>query len=470
MAARTYTSHIDMTISIINPARIRETVGEIEITPEREIDTTIAKAQSAFAPWAASSTEDRASRLRDAAQALSQQVTRLATLFVRENGKPLKEAERDIQRSIELTQVIAEELPRWWKPELADPHQPIWTRRRPRGVTAVISPWNSPVLLSFKRFIPAIAAGNTVVIKPATNCPLTIMECVRIIAPFFPDNVIDIVTGSGKTAGEKLATDPRIRAIAFTGSTETGRRIMELASRTVKKVFLELGGNDAALILRDAQLDAPAIDRMTRAILRAAGQVCVAIKRIYVHESRYDELVDKLGASFDTTVAGDGLAPSTTMGPLNNKSQFEFVTGLLARCHEKNLRVQTKGKRLDPASWDDGYFVLPAIVLDANDGDEIVSCEQFGPVVPILKFANEDDAIARANATEFGLRASVWTADATHAAEVADRLGAGAVFYNNHGIFQDLHLEFPGVKQSGFGRESKVAGLDHYADSYGFAG
>ena len=295
------------------------------------------------------------------------------------------------------------------------------------------------------------------------------MECVRIASKHFPHDVINVVTGTGAMSGERLASDPRVRTVAFTGSTETGRRIMELASRTVKKVLLELGGNDPAIVLSDCVLDWQAVERMTNAILRAAGQVCVAIKRIYVHESRYDELVEKLAASFHAVVVGDGLRPETTMGPLNNKTQFDFVRGLIDRCRDKGLNVMTEGRKLDPADWDGGYFLLPTIVLGASAEDEIVITEQFGPVVPILKFRNEDEAIEQANRSEFGLRASVWTSGREVAATIADRLEAGAVFYNNHGIFRDLHLEFPGVKQSGLSRESCNAGLDHYADTYGFA-
>src|SRR5262249_267128 len=177
--------------------------------------------------------------------------------------------------------------PEWWKPAILDPQQPVVARRRPRGVTAVISPWNSPVLLSFKRLVPAIASGNTVVVKPASYCPLTLTECVRLINQYLPAGVLNVVTGSGGTVGEKLATDDRVRAVAFTGSTDTGRRIIELASQTVKKLFMELGGNDPALVLDDATLDEEALRKLANAILRAAGQVCIAIKRIYVHESRY---------------------------------------------------------------------------------------------------------------------------------------------------------------------------------------
>src|SRR5262249_37356920 len=203
------------------------------------------------------------------------------------------------------------------------------------------SPWNSPVLLSFKRVVPAIATGNSVVLKPASQCPLAVMECVRIINKHLPSGVLNVVTGLGGIVGEKLATDERVRTLAFTGSTETGRRIMELGSRTIKKLFMELGGNDPALVLHDANLNDASVARMTHAVLRGAGQVCIAIKRIYVHRSRYDELVNKLSQSFDRVVVGDGLAPETTMGPLNNKSQFDFVAGLIERSRNLGLTVLT---------------------------------------------------------------------------------------------------------------------------------
>jgi acyl-CoA reductase-like NAD-dependent aldehyde dehydrogenase len=407
--------------------------------------------------------------LRSAAQDLRKILPNLATRFVRENGKPLREAEIDIRRSIELMEIIAKDLPEWSNPTLIEPNQPVWARRRARGVTAVISPWNSPVLLSFKRFVPAIAAGNTVIVKPASYCPLTLMECVQAINRHFPPGVLQVVIGSGAAVGEPLATDDRVHTIAFTGSTETGRRIMELASRTVKKVYMELGGNDPAIILDDAKLDALAIARLTHAILRASGQVCIAIKRIYVHYSLLNDLVEKLAQSFDEVVIGDGLAKETTMGPLNNKSQFEFVAGLIDKCVQNKMRILSKGTKLSPSMWNEGFFLLPSIVLGAGEGDEIVRCEQFGPVIPIMPFVNEEDAIAWANNTPYGLRASIWTQDRRRAEVLADRVEAGAVFLNNHGIFRDLHIEFPGIKQSGFSRDSRSAALDHYADTYGFA-
>jgi acyl-CoA reductase-like NAD-dependent aldehyde dehydrogenase len=456
-------------IDVINPAKFSEVVGRVPACSEAELDRTLDQAQSTLRTWSRTTPDDRASHLCAAARDLRGAQPELAKLFVRENGKPLREAEIDIRRSIELMEVVAADLPAWSRPDLIDPQQPVWARRRARGVTAVISPWNSPVLLSFKRFVPAIASGNTAVVKPASYCPLAISECVRIINGHLPTGVLSVVTGSGAVIGEKLATDERVRTIAFTGSTETGRRIMQLASGTVKKVFMELGGNDPAIVLRDAALTDEAIGRMTHAILRASGQVCIAIKRIYVHESRLDELVEKLAQSFDRVVVGDGLAPETTMGPLNNKSQFDFVNGLIEKSKRTGLNVMTKGRRLSPATWNEGFFILPSIVLGANESDELVRCEQFGPVIPIMTFNDDEEAIVRANNTPYGLRASVWTEDRAYAEAMADRIEAGAVFLNNHGIFRDLHIEFPGIKQSGFSRESRSAALDHYADTYGFA-
>ncbi len=456
-------------INVINPARFSEVVGQVPESSEGDVDRALGRAEAAFKIWSRVAPAERASRLREVAGDLGRAQPELARLFVRENGKPLQEAETEIRRSIELMEVVAAALAEWSKPVLIEPHQPVWARRRPRGVTAVISPWNSPILLSFKRLVPAIASGNTVVVKPSSYCPLALIECADIFNRYFPEGVLQVITGSGTLAGEMLATDPRVQTVAFTGSTETGRRIMELGSRTVKKVFLELGGNDPAIILADAKLGEEAVARLTHAILRASGQVCIAIKRIYVHQSRFDELMDKLVESFDEVVVGDGLAPDSTMGPINNRSQFDFVSALLDKCVEKNMVVLRPGRKLSESAWDQGFFLLPAIVLGAAESDDVVRCEQFGPVIPIMPFEDEEDAIARANDTAYGLRASVWTEDRERAEGIADRLQAGAVFLNNHSIFRDLNIEFPGIKQSGFSRDSRSAGLDHYADAYGFA-
>jgi acyl-CoA reductase-like NAD-dependent aldehyde dehydrogenase len=232
---------------------------------------------------------------------------------------------------------------------------------------------------------------------------------------------------------------------------------------------MELGGNDPAIILEDANLDEEAIKRLKMGILRAAGQVCSAIKRVYVHKSRYDEVVKKLTKEFERVVVGDGIQPDVTMGPLNNKVQFDYVNELIERTARSGAEVVTAGIQLNPETWDKGYYMLPSIVTGVSQQSEVVQDEQFGPIIPVLPFTTIDEAIKLANDSQFGLRASVWTENEELAIEMADRLEAGAVFHNNHTIFNDLALDFPGLKESGVSRETRHCGLEFFTDSYGFA-
>ncbi|MCP3742080.1 aldehyde dehydrogenase family protein [Rossellomorea sp. BNER] len=459
----------EKTAKVINPANVNEVVGEVALCSKTQVDEAIKTAAKAYENWSQSEAEDRARRMQKAAEELKNIVEENVSLLVRENGKVLVEAKKDLLRCVDIMNQAAEELLEWWKPETLPGNQKVQIRKRPRGVTAVISPWNSPMILTFKRVIPAILAGNTVVVKPATNCPLTIMTFLNVVSSYFPDGVINIVTGSGSVIGEAICTDSRVRTIAFVGSTETGKDIMRAASGSVKNLYMELGGNDAAIILSDANLDDEAIKRLRIGILRASGQVCSAIKRVYVHESRYEEVVDKLKKEFQRIVVGNGIQPDVDMGPLNNKSQFEYVKGLVERAVESGATIITAGLQLDPDSWEQGYFILPSIITGVDHNSEIVRVEQFGPVIPVLPFSEVKEAVQLANDSEFGLRASVWTENEPLAMQLADQLEAGAVFHNNHTVFRDLHLDFPGVKESGLSRETRHCGLEFFADSYGLA-
>ncbi|MBI0576929.1 aldehyde dehydrogenase family protein [Neobacillus cucumis] len=459
----------EKTANVINPANHNEVVGEVAICSKNEVDLAVETAAKAYESWSQSEIEDRAHRMKMAAEEIKTIVEENVSLLVRENGKALVEAKKDLLRCSDIMIQGAEELLEWWKPESLPGNQKVQIRKRPRGVAAIISPWNSPMILTFKRVIPAVLTGNSVVVKPATSCPLTIMTFLKVVASHFPDGVINVVTGSGAVIGDALCTDPRVRTIAFVGSTETGKEIIRAASGTVKKLYMELGGNDAAIVLPDANLDEAAIKRLRFGVLRAAGQVCSAIKRIYVHESRYDEVVEKLKKEFSHIRVGNGIQPDVEMGPLNNKSQYDYVKGLIKRAEDSGANVITGGIQLDPESWEQGYYILPTIITGVDQQSEVVRAEQFGPVIPILPFSDVDEAIRLANDSEFGLRASVWTEDEELAATIADRLEAGAVFHNNHTIFQDLHLDFPGLKESGLSREVRHCGLEYFADSYGFA-
>ncbi|MEH7116324.1 aldehyde dehydrogenase family protein [Neobacillus vireti] len=459
----------EQTAAVANPANTSEVVGEVALCSKNDVEQAVFTAAKAFEGWSQSDIYDRANRMRLAAEEIKAIVEENVTLLVRENGKVLVEAKKDLLRCVDIMKQGAEELLEWWQPESLPGSQKVQIRKRPRGVAAIISPWNSPLILTFKRVIPAVLAGNTVVIKPATSCPLTIMTFLKVVASYFPDGVINVVTGSGSVIGDALCSDPRVRTIAFVGSTETGKEIMRRAAGTVKKLYMELGGNDAAIVVADAKLDEEVIKRLRFGILRAAGQVCSAIKRIYVHESRYKEVIEKLKKEFSRIRVGNGIQPDVEMGPLNNKSQYDYVNGLIKRAAESGATVWTGGIQLDPESWDQGYFIMPTIITGVDQTSEIVRTEQFGPVIPVLPFSDMDEVVRLANDSEFGLRASVWTEDETLAMKLADRLEAGAVFHNNHTVFQDLHLDFPGLKESGLSRETRHCGLEYFADSYGLA-
>ncbi|WP_421617540.1 aldehyde dehydrogenase family protein [Brevibacillus sp. TJ4] len=454
---------------VTNPADIKEVVGQVALCSKEEVAQAIDSAERAFSAWASTPAETRAALVKQASEKLAAIIEETVPLFVRENGKVLVEAKKDMLRCVEIMSKGADALVKWWQTETLPGAQMVQIRRRPRGVTAVISPWNSPMILTFKRVIPAVLAGNSVVVKPATDCPLTVLETLKVVAAALPPGVINIVTGSGSLVGEVICNDPRVRTIAFTGSTETGKRIMSMSSGTVKKLYMELGGNDPALILPDAVLDDTAMQRIRMGILRAAGQVCSAIKRVYVHESRYEEFMGKLTKEFQRMIVGNGIQPDAMMGPINNKAQFDYVAGLIERTRQSGAHVETLGIKLDEETWENGYFMLPSIATGVTQQSELVRAEQFGPVIPVLTYSDLDEAVAMANDTEFGLRASVWTADQAQAENLADRLQAGAVFFNNHTIFQDLHYDFPGLKESGLSRETEWCSIDLFADKYGFA-
>lgn len=456
--------------TVVNPADIEEVIGEVGMAENEDVKSAINSATEAFKTWPNVSIEQKSDMARKAAEKLKPRIEELTSLFVRESGKTLIEAKIDIQRSIQVIEETPDALEDWYKEQdLSNEVQKVKLLRRPRGVTAIITPWNSPVILTIKRVIPAILSGNTVVVKPATNCPLTISHFLEALAESFPPGVVNIVTGSGQKVGNVLATDPQIKTISFVGGTDTGKEIMELSSSTLKKLHLELGGNDPAIILDDALLDDENITKIKNGILRNAGQVCSAIKRIYVHHTKYDELIKKLSASFSRVIVGEGIHPETTMGSMNNRNQLTYVQELIEDSIKNGAKVEHFGIKLNKEKWDKGNFMLPTIVTNVTQNSRIVQEEQFGPVIPILKFTNESEVIEQANDTVYGLRASIWTEDIDRALEMSKSIEAGAVFHNNHTVFSDLRLDFPGVKESGIGIETLHNGFEHFTDSYGFA-
>jgi acyl-CoA reductase-like NAD-dependent aldehyde dehydrogenase len=324
-------------------------------------------------------------------------------------------------------------------------------------VVAAITPWNSPMLLLMVKVAPALLAGNTLVIKPAPTTPLTTLRFGELCGPIFPPGVVNIITDQNDL-GDVLTRHPAIAKIAFTGSTATGRKVMAAAAGTLKRLTVELGGNDAAIVLDDAdpRLVAP---KIFNGAMVNCGQVCFAIKRVYAHRRIYDSLCNELASLAEAAVVDDGAKDGTQIGPVQNAAQFEKLKGLLEDARAYG-RIIAGGSPVDRA----GYFIRPTIVRDIADDTRLVREEQFGPILPVLSYEDLDEAIARANDCDYGLGATVWSADDRRAQDVAFKLQAGVVWINKH---LDLPTDIPveGAKQSGFGAEMGEDGLLEFTQS-----
>lgn len=439
---------------VVNPARHSEVVGRFTAGNAGHVGSAVAAALDAYPTWARLSAGERANHMLEAAAAIEEGSPTRAELLTREHGKTLGESAHDVggaPRILRYYAGLADRLdtPRVTRDELGH----LVYRHRPMGPMAVIVPWNAPVYLAYLMIGPSLLAGNTLVVKPASYTPLALCDTLSVLDSHLPDGVVNVVPGSGPDVGRPLARHPDIRGIRFTGSSETGKQLMKEAAETVKNVGLELGGNDPALVLEGASITDELISEFVRGVYAGTGQICYNIKRIYVHRSNYGEFVERFTDAIADLVVGDGLQPDVDMGPLNNAAQYEFVDDLLERTRAAGADVRTVGVGHSATAWDEGWFMLPSVVTGLSQGDELVLCEQFGPVVPVLPFDHTSEAISMANQTEFGLAASVWDDDVDHAFEVAGHIEAGTVFVNVHRVgASDVAMEFGGVKQSGLGR------------------
>jgi acyl-CoA reductase-like NAD-dependent aldehyde dehydrogenase len=438
----------------INPARLCETVGRFADGQAVDVDAAVAAAAEAFPCWRRTPVAERAAMLVAAGAALQARSADWADLLTREHGKIRFESMTDFQIAGSILDYYGS------RPELLDPRvvtDPSGELRvalAPHGVCAGIIPWNWPIVLSATKIGPALLAGNTLVLKAPDHSALAMLLGLAEVGEFFPPGVLNLVSGRGPAVGQALVEHPGVRKIALTGGTVTGRTVMAAAATRLTPLTLELGGNDAAILLPDAPIDEDVAANLMLGAFSTSGQICFAIKRLFVHETRHDELVEAMAAVVDTTVVGDGLDPATTMGPVNNERQFNSVRDLAARTEAKGLQVLTLGSYQDGLDPADGYFLLPRLVIGATDADEVVACEQFGPILPILSYRDEAEVIARANSVDVGLCSSLWTADEDRAFALAEDLEAGTTFINGHSLFTlDLDAPFGGVKSSGLGRE-----------------
>ncbi|MFE1590195.1 aldehyde dehydrogenase family protein [Streptomyces sp. NPDC058737] len=416
-----------------------------EEAPDRrpeELDAVVDRAHAAWHDWRADPVARKAALLA-AADAVDAAAAALAPLLTREQGKPLTESHAEVARTAARLRYFAE-LDTGTQP-LAD-GRPVHSRLRwrPIGPVAAIVPWNFPLQLASAKFAPALAAGNTIVLKPSPFTPLATRMLGSVLAGALPEGVLTIVTGR-EPLGARLASHPGIRHVSFTGSAATGRAVAAGAAATLARVTLELGGNDAALLLDDVDVEEIA-DRLFWAAFRNCGQVCMAVKRVYAPARLYARVVEALAHRANATAVGSGLDPASRIGPVNNAPQLARVEHHTARALADGGRAVAGGHRLDRP----GYFFAPTILADVPADSPVVTEEQFGPVLPVLPYDSLDEAVRAANDTGFGLGGSVWGTDLDRAAAVADRLECGTAWINHHAELS-LAQPFAGAKDSGVG-------------------
>lgn len=446
---------------IYDPGNHNSAVGEMSMGTTADVDRAVQAAERAWTAWTLISPQRRGEMIAQVNQYIEQNLDRLSRILVLENGKLLSEAKGEILGSMQVLRYyasLADEVNR--EKKIEDNRGTLILTRQPVGVVSVIVPWNSPIYLGFLMLAPALMAGNCVLVKPSTFAPLALTEILAEMSKCLPDGVLNVIPGSGSTIGNALVTHPAIRKVSFTGSTEVGRTILKDAAGTVKNVTMELGGNDAAIILESADVDEHLANELLQGAFCTAGQICYGVKRIYVHRSRYNAFLDAFMSAVGKMRVGHGLLEGASMGPVNNKQQFDFVNGLIAESRSSGARVEVLGNWVEGTDPNAGYYILPTVVHGVGQEAAIVQQEQFGPVIPLLSFSTEEEAIALANDSDFGLGNSVWSKDVGHALHVARKLQSGSVFINLHRLgASGVDMPFGGFKQSGTGRGHGIEAL-----------
>ncbi|MBL8268446.1 aldehyde dehydrogenase family protein [Steroidobacter sp.] len=442
-------------VEIKNPAD-GSVVGLSPLGTRAHLDSAVAAAKRAFASWRETSDEQRADACRAIAKVLADNAAELSQLLTREQGKPLK----GLGSEFELGgcagwsgYVASQSLP--VKILEDSPKNRIEQHRVPIGVVGSITPWNWPLLIAIWHIVPAVRTGNTVVIKPSPFTPLSTLRMIELLNSVLPPGVINVVSGEDRL-GADMSAHPDISKVVFTGSIATGKKVMASAAGTLKALTLELGGNDAGIVLPDADVEKLAEGLFWGAFINS-GQTCGALKRLYVHDSVFERTCQALTKLAQTIPMGDGSAEGSLLGPLQNERQYQRVIELVEDAKAHGAKVLTGGA----PTQGPGYFYPITLVTGIEDGVRLVDEEQFGPVLPIVRYTDVDDAIRRANGTDFGLDASVWGSDPELLRKVAQRLEAGTVLINKHAEIAP-HVPFGGIKSSGLGVEFGQEGLEAY--------
>ena len=458
--------------AVQNPARPTEVVGHAPAADAAQLDAAVDAARRAFPGWRALGVGERVAAVGAAATKAAAQLGAQdgARLYTREHGKVLSEATFEIDMAPVLASLLGSMAEPALAPEQVDP-QSRYPRihHEPYGVAALVLPFNWPLAVMMMKLTSALTAGNTAVLKVPPTCPLTALHLGAAFAAALPPGVVNVLAGPGIELGQRLIAHPGVDVVSLTGGVATGRAVMAAAAERLTPVLLELGGNDAAIIAPDIQISDQLVEQLVAATYTTGGQVCMAIKRLYVPADRVGELADAVLARCSREVVGDGLADEVTLGPLHTAAGRDRVQRMVADAEAQGASVRTAGRIREADADTGGYFVLPTVVTDLAPDSALASEEQFGPVLPIFGYDAIDDAVAAANATEFGLTASVWTADDALADLVAAQLVAGTVSVNCHGMAaQDPRLPFGGVGQSGIGRELGPDGVRAFSQQRAF--
>jgi acyl-CoA reductase-like NAD-dependent aldehyde dehydrogenase len=438
-------------IDVVNPAN-EQVIAQVPDCGQEELDRAVAAARAAFKTWSKTPIDDRRAVIMKISTAIKDNADELMRLLTSEQGKPHAQAKGEIYgaagiAAAQSTLTLEDEINEDSDTRLSR------TRRVPVGVVGGIVPWNFPVMMAIQKVVPALLSGCTIVLKPSPFTPLATLRIMELVADMVPAGVLNVITG-GDDLGPLITAHPDIDKITFTGSTATGKRVMETASKDLKRITLELGGNDASIVLPDADVKKVA-EQLFWSSFTNAGQICVAAKRIYIHEDIYDELSAAIAEYARHVKVGDGAEQGTAVGPIQNRKQYERVLELIKDAKDHGYKFLVGGDH-DPSI--PGYYV-PITILDNPPEDaRIVAEEQFGPVMPLMKFATVEEAIERANASDYGLAGAVWTSNPDEGVRVAEQLETGTVWVNEF-----LHLSpfapFAGHKQSGFGAEYGKEGL-----------
>jgi len=441
------------TRTILDPAT-GTLVGEAPVHTVEDLEKAVAAAMAAQPAWAALGHDARSGALLKAADAVERSGEELARLLSREQGKPLNGP----NARFEVGACAA-----WLRAAATTPLEPetvvdddetyAQLHYRPIGVVGAIGPWNWPMMITVWQIAPALRMGNAVVVKPSEYTPLSVLALVQVLNQELPEGLLTVVSG-GREVGARLAEHPAVGKIMFTGSTATGKAIIRSSAGTVKRLTLELGGNDAGIVLPDADPAAIAEGLFWGAFINT-GQTCAALKRLYVHDDIYDAVCEELTKVAAAMPMGVGLDENNVLGPLQNRAQYDVVASLVEAARDSGARILLGG---NPDADRPGNFYPTTLVADIGDDNALVAQEQFGPALPIIRYSTVDEAVAKANGLDVGLGASVWSADIAEARKVAARLEAGTVWINKHGAV-DPRVPFGGAKQSGYGLEFGVEGL-----------